>query len=255
MGGADADLRQVHGKPDEEAEVHEPPGKAVERQHGSDRRGTGRRKTLANPGAGPTGSGHARPGGTLGHGDPEAAENRARLVVPSVREQESRRLGDVAVEQDQREPCGHPEEPHDPPAEVRDQPVGSSSSPNRKPSAVPIPATSTTASSAPLRRDRLGEQRVGDRQKPAGAHPHEEARHEVPVERRHRAAHRRPDEQRRREQDRGPAADAVAEAAPDAASRAPCRRSRRTGRAPRASGRAPDARQSAGRTRRRPREG
>ena len=161
-----------------------------------------------------SGACHGPAAGFSRDGDAERAHHLVGLVAAPVGEQEAGRLGDVAVERDQREPGRDAEEPHDPPAVGRDQPVrGPARDQEAERGADAGDEHDDLASAAGG--DRLGEQRVDDRQQAAGAHAHEQAGDEVLPERGHRAAHRGADEERCGEQDRGAAADPVAEVAPD----------------------------------------
>ena len=120
-GRADVALCDEDRQPDEEPVVHEPPGERVDDEHGRDRAirpAEDRRKTRLRRGR------PSRQRRALLRFDAETAHHVARLLSTSVREQEPSRLGDVPVEQDQREPGRHTEEPHDPPAVRGDQPVG-----------------------------------------------------------------------------------------------------------------------------------
>lgn len=202
---------QVGGRPEQHAEIHEPPGQrrkveregAVEQRRPQQRaRAVGRKIVMARR--------HRR----IGDGGAEARHDRQRFLPPTVHEQESRRFRNEAVEKDQQQPRWQADEPEHAPAVKRLEQM-------RQSAGGEIAADEADAAeqhegpAAVPRRDRLRHQRIGDGQHAARRKPHGETHGEVPAEGRHRAADGGADEHDRGKQDGGPAAEPVRQHAPD----------------------------------------
>ena len=128
--------------------------------------------------------------------DAETREHGARLIGAARKLQKARRLRQQRAHEHQQESRGKIQQPHHAPAESGLQQRGEAARGDE--TADGTHATDQyQAPAAMAGRHDLGQQRVGDRQHPAGGGTHQEAHRDVPPEARHRAADRGADEHHR----------------------------------------------------------
>ena len=204
-----AQLLQVRGDPQLEAEGHEP-GADSEDHDDRGQAGKGRAEKLGEAADSRFGRPVGRP--VVDHGGAVARHHRPGLLVAAGGQQEPGRLGDPAVQDDEQQPRRQAEQPQDPPRVMRDQGGGQ---PARDDVGTGDVAADEHHQPAPVAGgNRLRHEGEGDRQHASGGEAHDEAHGQVEPVGRHRPADRGRHEQHSGQQYGCPAAAAVRQPAP-----------------------------------------